>query len=85
MTEWGVFTIFTSIVVFLVTICTVVVKVTRTINDNTNALELLSVTLKEFKADNKTSHDKIWHKFDDVDKEVNDHETRITVLEKRNL
>lgn len=81
MNEWTIFTTIVSVVAFLITICTVVIKVTKTINDNTNALEMLRSTLQELKDDNSTSHNKMWNKLNDVEREVNDHEVRIKVLE----
>ena len=35
------------------------------------------------KADNTASHDRLWKKNDEQDKTLNDHETRIKVLEEK--
>lgn len=75
MTEWGVFGVIVAIVAFVVTVVTPIIKLNSTIIKLTTIVENMSRNLEELTERNSNTHSRIFDK-------LNDHETRITVLEK---
>lgn len=86
MTEWGVVGVIVVLVGLFTAVCVPLIKSTK---ENTRIMtELnLSVTnlredISELSTNNKEAHKRLWTHQAEQDKIINDHETRIVVLEK---
>lgn len=74
MTEWGVVGVLAVLVGLISTFVTAAVKMTRSVQKNTDATERLADVVGDFKKDNKADHK-------EFREQLGDHETRISVLE----
>lgn len=81
MNEWGVFGVIVALVGFVVAVGTPVIKLNTTITKLIERLNNFGDGLEELTAKNTKSHERIWKHNDDQDEKINDHETRIRVLE----
>lgn len=84
---WEILAALIAIVGCLVTLGTVLVKVTNKLTQTLTALDdtinNLQKELSEFKTNNRESHGRIYGKLDEHDKKLDDHETRIHDLERK--
>ena len=90
MTEWGVFGVVVALVGFAVAIITPILKLNTNITRLTVTMEHLvkemggqSKEMKEIREKNHKSHERLWDKNEQQDKALENHETRIKVLEER--
>ncbi|MGN0693725.1 MAG: hypothetical protein ACI4LK_02300 [Lentihominibacter sp.] len=83
MTQWEVFIAITLIVGFLATVITPIVKLNGTITELTSQVKLLTKTLDEYKESNAKSHDRIWKELNAHDDTLNNHETRLIMIEQK--
>ncbi len=67
---------------FVITCVTVSSKVASAMGEFKSAVADLKETLNEFRCNAHDTHDKLFGKLDDHTKKINDHETRIKILEK---
>lgn len=81
MTEWGVFLVIVAVVGFLVTIITPITKLTQSITKLTVVVDKLCKDMDSHKKQSIESHDKLWAHNDRQDERINDHETRLRLLE----
>lgn len=88
MNEWSVVTVIIALVGLFATIGGPIIKLNSNItllrsdiNRNTEELKEQKKELKEQKKFAHESHEKIWAKSDEQDNRINDHETRIQILE----
>lgn len=86
MTEWSVVGVIVVLVGLFFAIYTPISKSTK---ENTKAMTELTVTMRvigdklsKFDEDNSKSHKKIWDHNDHQDQILNDHETRLQIIEK---
>ena len=91
MTEWQVFGVIVALVAFVTAIVRPVIKLntsitrlTETTRHLTENIDRLVKDLAEQKEKSSESHRRIWAKNDEQDETLADHETRITILEKKN-
>lgn len=84
---WEILAALITIVGCLVTLGTVLVKVTnkltQTLTGLDDTLKHLQRELNDFKSANKESHSRIYSRLDEHDKTLEDHETRIHDLERK--
>lgn len=81
--EWTVVGVIITLIGFSASIVTPIVKLTKTITKLTVAMDGLRETVEANRRDNKASHERIWDHNKEQDDAISNHETRITVLEKR--
>lgn len=86
MTEWSVVGVIVVLVGLFFAIYTPISKNTK---ENTKAMTELTVTMRiigdqlsKFDEDNSKSHRRIWEHNDYQDNMLNDHETRLQIIEK---
>lgn len=86
MAEWTVVGVIVVLVGLFFTIYTPMSKSTK---ENTKAMTELTVTLRvlgeklnKFDEDNTKSHRRLWNHEEQQDKMLNDHETRLQIIEK---
>lgn len=89
--EWTVFTALAAIVGLGVTVGAPIIKLNANITRLTVILDGIKAELEEQKkalsaqkADSRESHRRLWAHNDEQDNTLNDHETRIRVLEQQN-
>ena len=82
MTEWGVVGVLVTLLGLAVSIVTPIIRLTRTIAMLTAVMEGLKETVDKNREENRASHQRLWEHNAEQDNTINDHETRITVLEK---
>lgn len=57
---------------------------TKAMTELTFSVKVLTDKFNKFEVNNHDDHKRIWQKNDEQDKELIDHETRITLIENRN-
>ena len=82
MTEWGVFLVISGIAGFLVAVITPITKLTQAITKLSVVVDRLSDDMDDQKKQNVESHNKLWAHNDEQDARLNDHETRLQLMEK---
>ena len=87
MTEWSVVGVIVVLVGLFFAIYTPISKNTK---ENTEAMTELTVTMRvigdqlsKFDEDNSKSHKRIWENNEHQDSILNDHETRLQIIEKK--
>lgn len=83
MTEWEVFGVIVALIGFTVAIGTPIVKLNTSITRLIDGLNNLGIGLDELTEKNSKSHERIWKHNDEQDKQLGNHETRITLLEEK--
>lgn len=81
MTEWAVFGVLVAVAGFLAMVVPPIVNLTKSITRLTVVVDKLSTDLEAEKQQGKESHNKLWAHNDEQDERINDHETRIRLLE----
>ena len=83
MTEWGVFGVVIALVGFAATFLAPALKLNSSITKLTVMVERLVKDMNDQRESNSKAHERLWDKNDEQDKALNDHETRITTLERK--
>ncbi len=81
MTEWAVFGVLVAVAGFLAVVVPPIVNLTKSITRLTVVVDKLSGDLEDQKKRSVESHDKLWRHNNEQDERINDHETRIRLLE----
>ena len=81
MNEWAVFGVLIAVAGFLAVVVPPIVNLTKSITRLTVVVDRLSTDLENQKKQSIESHDKLWAHNDEQDGRINDHETRIRLLE----
>ena len=81
MTEWTVVGVLVVLVGLGVSIVTPIIKLNSTIVRLSQLVERCSTDLRELTDRNSRSHDRIFSHLEEHDHTLNDHETRISILE----
>ena len=81
MTEWGVVGVIIALVGLVAAIVGPITKLTQSITKLTVVVDRLDAEQKTQRANAKTSHQKLWDKCGEIDKTLDDHEHRLTVME----
>lgn len=82
MTEWGVVGVIIAVVGLLVTVCTPIVKLNTSITKLTTTLVTLVTRVETMEKNSRDSHQRLWEHNEEQDKQLNDHETRLQIIEK---
>ena len=89
--EWTTVTVIIALVGLIVTVTTPLIKLNNNITRLTVILDGIKAELEEQKkalsaqkAESRESHRRLWAHNDEQDNTLNDHETRIRVLEQKN-
>lgn len=82
MSEWEVMGVLIAVVGFLATLIKPIVKLTSSVTKLTTVVERLSEDTEEQKNRSAEVHSRLWAHNDAQDERLNDHETRITLLER---
>ena len=77
MTEWGVVGVIIALLGLLATVVNPIITLTRSITKLTVVVERLSQDMET----QRMSNGKLWRHNDEQDAKINDHETRIQLLE----
>lgn len=83
MTEWGVFGVIVAIISFGVLVGTPLLRLNSTITRLETVLDAFEARFKKEREDIEKVHHAIWDKCTEHEVKINDHETRITVLESK--
>lgn len=83
MTEWEVFGVIVTLVGFAIAIGTPIIKLNTSITKLIEGLHNLGEGMDELTEKNSKSHERIWKHNDEQDKQLGNHETRITLLEEK--
>ena len=81
MTEWEVYLVIVSLVGFAIAVGTPIIKLNTSITRLIDRLNNLDENMDELTVRNSKSHERIWKHNEEQDKQLNEHEKRITVLE----
>ena len=78
MTEWGVLGVIITVAGLLATVITPIINLTKSITKLTVVVENLAKDMESQRSSTK----RLWEHNDEQDTRLNDHETRIQLLEK---
>ncbi len=81
MTQWDVVTVIIAIVGLALSVGAPIIKLNTSITRLTTKIDGMEDSMDELTARNSKSHERLWQHNDKQDKEIADHEKRITVLE----
>lgn len=81
MNEWAVFGVLVAVAGFLAVVVPPIVNLTKSITRLTVVVDKLSNDLEEQKTRSIESHEKLWKHNTEQDDRINDHETRLRLLE----
>ena len=82
MDEWGVFLVIVAILSFAAAIVAPVLKLNTAIVKLTDSVDMLRDKFDEQKTDNTNAHKRIWDRVDSHEFKINDHETRLGIIER---
>lgn len=81
MDAWGVFGVIAALVTFGVCVGAPLLKLNATITKLQTTLDILVKQFNKQCEDNENEHNSLWERADEQGKTINEHETRISVLE----
>lgn len=80
--EWTVVTVLVVVIGLVVTILTPAIKLNTSVTKLATLVDSLNNKISTTETNNAEAHRRIWNELDDQKDTLNQHETRITVLEK---
>ncbi len=83
MDSWTVVTIIFALVGFVITVIKAILPLNTAITELTEQMKTQNSSLRDLTSENADSHRRMWKHNEEQDKFINNHETRIVVLEKR--
>lgn len=83
MSEWAVVGVIIALVGLIATVVSPIVRLNTTITKLNTIVERVEGSLEDLADKNSKGHARIWEHNEEQDKKLNDHETRITVIEGR--
>jgi len=81
MNEWGVVGVIVTLVGLIAALIKPIISLTRSITELTVVVRDLKSDMDEHRAHSHDSHKRMWDHNDKQDKQLNDHEVRISNLE----
>ena len=81
--EWSVISVIVVLVGLFVSIGAPIIKLIASITKLTSSVEYLQESMQDLTKRNSDTHGRIFTQLDEHDRTIGDHETRITVLEKK--
>ena len=82
MTEWSIVTVIIALIGLIVSVTSPIVKLNTTITKLTQIVDAVGKDLADLTDRNSKSHARIYDSLDKHDNAINNHETRIVILEK---
>lgn len=82
MTEWGVVGVLVVLLGLGVTIVKPIVSLTKSITELTVTMQGFKQDLDNLTVNNTESHRRLWTHNEEQDETINDHETRIQIIER---
>lgn len=83
MTEWGVVGVIVTLVGLVSVFVGAALKLNTSMVQLTMTIDRINDAMEELTAHNTDGHRRLWEKSEEQDQHLNDHEKRITVLEKK--
>ena len=83
MTELEVFGVIAALIGFAISIGSPIVKLNTSITRLIDRLNNMDDNMDELTVRNSKSHERLWRHNEEQDDRLHDHETRITILEKK--
>ena len=83
MSEWGVFGVVVALIGFLVSIITPIIKLNTNITKLTVTLERIDKDVESQKNSSHEAHRRLWAKNEEQDTRLNDHEKRLSLVERK--
>ena len=83
MTEWGVVGVIVTLVGLVSVFVGAALKLNTSMVQLTMTIDRINDGMEELTAHNTDGHRRLWEKSEEQDQHLNDHEKRITVLEKK--
>lgn len=83
MSEWGVFGVIVALIGFAVSIVTPIIKLNTNITKLTVTLERMVKDVDIQKNSSHEAHKRLWAKNEEQDKRINDHEKRLSLVERK--
>lgn len=81
MTEWGVVGVIVALAGLFLTVGAPIIRLITSITRLTGTVEALQKDMEGLTVKNTESHRRIWEHNDEQDERLNDHETRIKLIE----
>lgn len=81
--EWQIVTVIIALSGFAISIITPIIKLTKSITTLTVTLKQVDSRLTAQEQSSKNSHKRLWEKNEEQDEKLNDHERRITLIERK--
>lgn len=83
MNEWNIFLVLAELLGFFALIVPPLLKLNTNITLLTERISTLSTDMKSLTSDNSEAHKRIWEHSEKQDRQINDHENRIIILEEK--
>lgn len=83
MSEWGVFGVIVALFGFAVAIITPIIRLNTNITTLTVTLERMDKDVEGQKKSSHEAHRRLWEKNEEQDTRINDHEKRLSLVEKQ--
>ena len=80
--EWTVVTVIVVIVGLVISIATPLIKNTKAMTELTVSIRMLNDQVKRMEDHNESEHKELQEQLDHHDDKINNHETRLTLIEK---
>lgn len=85
MNEWGVVGVLIALVGFVFTLVKPVVVLNTTITELTQIVKRLQSDVEELTTRNSSAHARLFDRIEKDEKDIANHETRLTILEKKEV
>ena len=83
MSEWGVFGVIVALIGFAVSIVTPIIKLNTNITKLTVTLERMVKDVDNQRSSSHEAHRRLWAKNEEQDKRIEDHEKRLSLVERK--
>ena len=83
MDRWEMFLAIGTLVSFIIAICGPMLKLNTTLTKLIDKAETLELSFKETRDRNSKTHERIFGELEDHEKVLNEHETRLRLMEKK--
>lgn len=83
MTEWDIVTVLAAVVGLFAAVGAPVIRLNATMTRLSALVEQLEKKVEKQGTESKESHRRLWAHNDEQDEKLNDHEKRITILERK--
>lgn len=81
MSEWGVFLVIVALIGFVSAIVAPLLKLNTAIVSLIDSVDALNKSFDELTKSNTSTHKRIWDRLEGHEQKINDHETRLKLIE----